>query len=691
MLTETDDLVGTMLGKDYRVLKPIGAGGMAVVYLVEHQTLLKQFAVKVLSPALASSLEARARFAQEAHAASQLDHENIVTITDFGSTADHRPYFVMELLRGETLDRRLAAGRMSLEEVVAVSVPVARALAHAHAEGVIHLDVKPENIFLVQRSQGRWSVKVVDFGIARTPQNNRITNPGEAVGTPTFMAPEVCCGADDVDHRADIYSFGILLYRMLCGRLPFVDDNMTRVLQMQLSELPVPPRALNAELSPELAAVVERALAKNPNDRYLSMQALLRDFDLALPEGADRLLIEAQSGTSLDETAFPRTITPFARATSRQDSQPPPLRPSGSLDAQPGMHMAHPSAASGMVSTHPPAAKPPLRLGVIIPSAVVALAVAGAVGWRQLSPADHRDDGRAATPAMALTAKEAATAGVRTTAPSGAASAAPAAAPGPDLANVAAPAAPTNAEPGVPGGTEVAADDDVEIETEVASASTDPSAQVAGKLAPRPARSVKRITAARGKRFGAAGGQGDVAASFEPAVPPAQAEAPASIEARPTAAPEPVLAAAPTAPPPVPTVIPAPAVPTMAAQLPPAPIPAAPRPSPGSLDAVPSVTNLDVKGSLSPAIVRRSVERALGSLRSCYRTAAQAGGTTPAIELQLRFEIDENGLATQVATGGAAFGTLGSCATGVASKIRTPTAPDVGTAQVTVGIRFQPA
>jgi hypothetical protein len=129
----------------------------------------------------------------------------------------------------------------------------------------------------------------------------------------------------------------------------------------------------------------------------------------------------------------------------------------------------------------------------------------------------------------------------------------------------------------------------------------------------------------------------------------------------------------------------------MPAQLPPAPIPVPPRPSPGSLDAVASVTSLDVKGSLSPAIVRRSVERALGALRSCYRAAARAGGTTPAIELQLRFEIDENGLATQVATGGAVFGSLGTCATGVASKIRTPTAPDVGTAQVTVGIRFQPS
>ncbi|HEX7837076.1 MAG TPA: protein kinase, partial [Kofleriaceae bacterium] len=112
----TGSLIGTMLGKDYHVLEQIGAGGMAVVYLVEHQTLLKRFAAKVLSPELASSMEARARFTQEAHAASQLDHENIVSISDFGVTADQRPFFVMELLRGQTLDQRLGGGPMSIEE-----------------------------------------------------------------------------------------------------------------------------------------------------------------------------------------------------------------------------------------------------------------------------------------------------------------------------------------------------------------------------------------------------------------------------------------------------------------------------------------------------------------------------------------------------------------------------------------------
>ncbi|HEX3480977.1 MAG TPA: serine/threonine-protein kinase, partial [Kofleriaceae bacterium] len=346
MLAErTDPLIGSMLGKSYRVLERIGTGGMAVVYLVEHQTLLKQFAAKVLSSDLATSLEARARFTQEAHAASQLDHENIVTISDFGVTADQRPFFVMELLRGQTLDQRLGDGAMSIEEVVAVAVPVARALAHAHAEGIVHRDVKPENIFLVQRSQGRWGVKVVDFGIAKTPINPKLTNMNETLGSPLFMAPEMIRGEDDaVDQRADVYSFGVLLYLMLCGRLPFFDDNLLKVMQMHLASPVPPPRSINPALPLALADVVDRALAKHPDDRYPSMEALLIEFEAALPPGTERLLIEAQSGTAAHATPFagalPMTVTgprPIARPSS-----PPPIaaRPAAPRRSRAGAALA---------------------------------------------------------------------------------------------------------------------------------------------------------------------------------------------------------------------------------------------------------------------------------------------------------------------------------------------------------------
>ena len=343
-----DPLIGTILGKDYSVVEEIGRGGMAVVYLVEHQKLHKQFAAKVLSTELAANLEARARFTQEAHAASQLDHENIVTISDFGVTSDQRPYFVMELLRGETLDQRLAKGPMAVEEIVAVVVPLARALAHAHAEGVVHRDVKPENVFLVQRSQGRFGVRVVDFGIAKAPvHNNRLTKMGQTLGSPMFMAPEACRG-EDVDHRADIYSFGILLYLMFCNRLPFEDESLLKVLQMQsMAPLP-PPQTVNPAVPAAIARVIETALVKDAANRYPSMLDLLDAFEEAVPVGADRLLLEQQRGSThaIRRTPFPGVTldAPFQSgalpvvARERSTSTSPPL------SAPPSHPPSHPPA-----------------------------------------------------------------------------------------------------------------------------------------------------------------------------------------------------------------------------------------------------------------------------------------------------------------------------------------------------------
>jgi serine/threonine protein kinase len=370
-----DPLIGSMLGKDYRVIEQIGFGGMAVVYLVEHQTLRKRFAAKVLSVELAANLEARARFTQEAHAASQLDHENIVGISDFGVTIDARPFFVMELLRGQTLDQRVAEAPMSIEEVVAVAVPVARALAHAHAEDIIHRDVKPENVFLVKRSQGRFGVKVVDFGIAKTPVNTKLTKMGETLGSPMFMSPEACRG-EDVDHRADLYSFGVLLYLMLCRRVPFQDENLLKVLQMQVTEPLPPPRSINPDISPELAAVIERALAKDPDARYASMDALLRDLEAAVPPGSDRLLIEAQAGGA---SSF--RLGTFSGQSRQGDSQQMSRVASQPLPS----HVSRPVPAIAGSDTMPAVASHRRkRAGWIVALPIVGIAVIGA--WLVVGP-----------------------------------------------------------------------------------------------------------------------------------------------------------------------------------------------------------------------------------------------------------------------------------------------------------------
>jgi serine/threonine-protein kinase len=644
---ESDPLVGSMLGKDYRVLERIGMGGMAVVYLVEHQTLLKRFAAKVLSSQHTSNPEARARFTQEAHAASQLDHENIVSISDFGVTVDGRPYFVMELLRGLTLADRLEDGRMTLEEVVAVAVPVARALAHAHAEGIIHRDVKPENIFLVQRSQGRWSVKVLDFGIARLPVNDRMTKTGEALGSPMYMSPEACRG-EEVDPRSDIYSFGIVLYLMLVGRVPFSDENLLKVLQMQVSS-PLPlPTSFNPDLPPALELVLLRALAKDLDERYATMDEFLFALEAALPADADALLIQAQFGTSV--TPFPGTLE-RVRNSSRMSSQPPFGSISGShaslrspSASNPSLRISSPSNPNVRAVSLPTA---PKRRGLFAAGALVVVVAAGAGGYAWLQYSAKTSD--AANKRVAAAPQT----------------------PAPPAAVAPPVAVRTETEP-APAPVEAPAPPPPERPTETAVKPTLKKGPQ-NRFTTRP-----RVVAGKSLATSKAGSSAAAMQQSTPApvetpvvvdTPPKQVEAP-------TPPPIAPVAAAPTKPAPVPQ---------------PAPVRAAPAPVVvGSMDAMPSIVNLDVNGPLPNSVVRRGVERVLPAVRACYRSAASSQKKTPMVKVTLRFEIDENSAATNVSAGGASFGSLASCVSGAVGQVQTQQAPDVGTAQVALTIQFTP-
>ncbi|MEJ7597408.1 MAG: protein kinase [Kofleriaceae bacterium] len=627
--TQTTSLVGSLLGKDYLVLEQIGMGGMAVVYLVEHQKLLKRFAAKVLSPEHATSAEARARFTQEAHAASQLDHENIVSISDFGTTADGRPFFVMELLRGKPLDVRLAEGPMSLEEVVAVSVPVARALAHAHAEGIIHRDVKPENVFLVQRSQGRWSVKVLDFGIAKVPVNQHLTAMGQALGSPMFMSPEACRG-DEVDPRADIYSFGILLYMMLVGHVPFADHSLLKVLQMQVSS-PLPaPREFKPELSPQIEAVVVRALEKNPDDRYANMEEMLFDLEAALPEGADSLLILAQFGTPSVHTPFPGTQSQRMARVSQMNVT---------------------ANQTGSRAARLPAAPTPRGRGGWIAFATLALLlVAGAAGywwWQQRQGVEVASRGQP-VPALQAAAAAPVTTPERR-------------APSEPVIERAVEPEPVIVDP------EPAIAEPARIEPRVTSRPLAKSVVKAAKRAPAPVtvtRPAKAPTAEAPTKVAQAGSTEVARIESAPVPPPAPAVDKPRVEpAKP--APE--------------VVPPKPASPA-----------AKPVSSVGSLDATPQIARLDVQGALPSSVVRRAVERALPAMRTCYRAAAKAGQSTPSVTVSLSFEVDESSAATNVSASGASFGSLAACMRGAVGRVQTQQAPDVGIVYVVAAITFRP-
>ena len=287
-------LIGRTLGKNYRVVEPIGAGGMGVVYLVEHTSLRKRFAAKVLATELAMNAEARARFEVEAHAVSQLEHDNIINVIDYGATEDGLVFMVMEYLKGRTLQARIDQAPLGRDELLGVMLQVCHALGCAHEAGIVHRDMKPDNIFLNERTRGRPPlVKVLDFGISKARdvslRDGRITKQGQVLGSPEYMSPEAARG-DEVDGRADIYAVGIMLYELVTGQVPFRSENYLKVLQQHISQKPASPRTLVPDLSEAMERLILKALAKHPDGRHQSMEELEADLLAAMPEEAARVL-----------------------------------------------------------------------------------------------------------------------------------------------------------------------------------------------------------------------------------------------------------------------------------------------------------------------------------------------------------------------------------------------------------------
>ncbi len=269
-------LIGQRIG-NFTIQQLIGEGAMGAVYLGSHDTLDRQVAIKVLRPELASNAVLVNRFIDEARAASQIGHPGLVEVYDFGRLVDGRHYSVMAFLEGQDLDEALLSqGAQSCGRAAAIGVQVASALAAAHAKGIIHRDLKPANVFLARDQNGAETVKVLDFGIAKllAGHSDARTQAGHIVGTPEYMAPEQAQALANIDHRADIYSFGCMLYELLVGRPPHVGDNIPSILVAQLQEAPIPPTQLRADIPVELERIVLRCLAKQPENRFQSMEEL---------------------------------------------------------------------------------------------------------------------------------------------------------------------------------------------------------------------------------------------------------------------------------------------------------------------------------------------------------------------------------------------------------------------------------
>jgi len=280
-------MIGTRVG-NYEIKEKLGEGGMGAVYMGEHPLIGKRVAVKVLLEELVANEALVTRFFHEAKAANDIRHQNIVDIVDFGKLDKEGGgkivYLIMELLEGKSLSARLdEAPRLTFEESRHILSQCCSGLAASHAKGIIHRDLKPDNLFLVQRGRDPNFVKILDFGIAKltvTSSTNAKTRTGTLIGTPAYMSPEQCSGRGNIDARSDIYALGIVMYEMLTGHVPFKGEGFGDIVVAHLTETAKKPSELRADVPPELDAIVMKAIAKEVEARFQSME----EFGVALSD-----------------------------------------------------------------------------------------------------------------------------------------------------------------------------------------------------------------------------------------------------------------------------------------------------------------------------------------------------------------------------------------------------------------------
>jgi len=370
-----DSLLGTVLAGRYEVLRRIGEGGMGAVYEARHTLIGKRVAVKVLLEKFHAKSDFVARLLQEARLASSIGHENIVDVTDFGTTDDGRSFVVMEFLDGESLaDLERREAPLPIERSLRIVRQAASALGAAHAKGIFHRDVKPENLYLVRRGDADF-VKVVDFGISKAvkpggdegAESYRLTHTGLLLGTPLYMSPEQARGEEDLDHRVDIWALGVLLYECLTGEVPFRANNYLQIISQVLTHEPPSPARLRPELGiPDAVdAVVMRAMDKDRARRYQSMGELERDLERLLAGDQNVGLPPAVAGAAPSRMAprWPLALTAgalLAAGVSLALRRPPP---------------AHPPSPAATTAPAEPAPVPP----VVVPPPGAAAAVAPAV------------------------------------------------------------------------------------------------------------------------------------------------------------------------------------------------------------------------------------------------------------------------------------------------------------------------
>jgi len=364
-----------MLCGRYRIVRPVGEGGMGMVYEAVHERLGARVIVKTIAPALADDHEFRARFELEARAAARLASPHVVKVFDVDVTEDGTMFMAMEYLEGENLSTLAARGPLSAEEACTFVVHVCAALEEAHRAGLVHRDIKPSNIFIVGGGRDRFA-KVLDFGIAKVlhPTNGSAddlkTQTGIVMGTPRYMAPEQIRG-NVVDHRADIWSLGIVLYRLLAHRFPFEDRSGQALMAAVLLDLPEPIERFAPDVPPALARALMLALERDPDHRHASARAFA-DALAPFARGSEPLRLGA---------AAPPADAPPA-STTVPDAAYHPYAPTERArtpvhdDGAPNVGLATPIEIRDQpLAARPPTSRAPWIIASLV--AIVSLAVAG--------------------------------------------------------------------------------------------------------------------------------------------------------------------------------------------------------------------------------------------------------------------------------------------------------------------------
>ena len=267
-----DKYIGRVFDKRYKIEKVIGVGGMAIVFKAEDILMNRTVAIKMLKNDVSGDSEALRRFINESKAVAMLSHENIVNIYDV-SVKGNTKYIVMEYIEGITLKAFLKhkGGSLSWRETLNISEQILRALEHAHSKGVIHRDIKPQNIMLLKNGL----IKVADFGIAKLPDTDTFTVTDQAIGTVNYISPEQAMNKESIDERSDLYSVGVLMYELSCGELPFTGDTPVAVAYKHVNEAPKSPREIKTDMPQGLEQIIMRAMEKSPDMRYQSARQML--------------------------------------------------------------------------------------------------------------------------------------------------------------------------------------------------------------------------------------------------------------------------------------------------------------------------------------------------------------------------------------------------------------------------------